>query len=275
MSEYYGDKTRWFIATVVNSTPPAGYEGRVKIRVHGLHTERTSEIPEEDLPWAQCVLPTTEGGVSGIGKIPRILPSALVFGMFMDGKSSQTPIVLGSLPKIERPSQIQLDKRQNIIGEEVLIGNLLNIEDDVGFPTLPETIENRVEYSLQFFLNLGYTYPQSVGITDNLLQQGMYSGNREGEGDDVGIGSFGLIKFKGMRLRKLKAFSTTYTKFTSQLKFIAYELNGEYRSANIRLLESERIKGLKGSLYVFSKYYMKLSSEELDNLKLVGEYENG
>ena len=43
----------------------------------------------------------------------------------------------------------------------------------------------------------------------------------------------------------------------------------------IRLLESERIKGLKGSLYVFSKYYMKLSSEELDNLKLVGEYENG
>ena len=24
-SEYYGDSTRWFIATVVNSTPPAGY----------------------------------------------------------------------------------------------------------------------------------------------------------------------------------------------------------------------------------------------------------
>ena len=30
MLEYYGDNTRWFIATVVNSTPPVGYEGRSK-----------------------------------------------------------------------------------------------------------------------------------------------------------------------------------------------------------------------------------------------------
>ena len=114
MSEYYGDKTRWFIATVINSTPPIGYEGRVKIRIHGLHKASTVNIPEDHLPWAQCVLPTTEGGVSGIGKIPRVLPNALVFGMFMDGKSSQTPIVLGSLPRIELPTQIQKDTKFSI-----------------------------------------------------------------------------------------------------------------------------------------------------------------
>ena len=75
-SEYYGDNTRWFIATVIDASPPYGFEGRVKIRVHGLHTESTRDIPQDALPWAQCVLPTTEGGVSGLGRIPQLQPSA-------------------------------------------------------------------------------------------------------------------------------------------------------------------------------------------------------
>ena len=76
LSEFYGDNTRWFVATVVDASPPYGYEGRVKIRVHGLHTEDTRLIPQNDLPWAQCMIPTTEGGVSGIGRNPPRLPSA-------------------------------------------------------------------------------------------------------------------------------------------------------------------------------------------------------
>ena len=31
---YYGDKTRWFIGSVVSHTPPYGFEGRVKVRIH-------------------------------------------------------------------------------------------------------------------------------------------------------------------------------------------------------------------------------------------------
>ena len=37
-SEFYGDNVRWFIATVIDASPPFGFEGRVKIRVHGLHS---------------------------------------------------------------------------------------------------------------------------------------------------------------------------------------------------------------------------------------------
>ena len=73
--EYYGDNVRWFIATVIDASPPFGFEGRVKIRIHGLHSEETYLLPQQDLPWAQCVLPTTEGGVSGIGKSPKIQPN--------------------------------------------------------------------------------------------------------------------------------------------------------------------------------------------------------
>ena len=49
-SEYYGDNTRWFIATVIDASPPYGFEERVKIRVHGLHTESTRDIPQDALP---------------------------------------------------------------------------------------------------------------------------------------------------------------------------------------------------------------------------------
>ena len=274
-SEYYGDSTRWFIATVVNSTPPAGYEGRVKIRIHGLHSESTIDIPEEHLPWAQCLLPTTEGGVSGIGKIPRVLPSALVFGMFMDGNHSQTPIVLGSLPKIERPSQIQIQNRQRYTtAKDSIIASAINIADT--FTETPDEalLKNRAEYSLQFFLNIGYSYSQSIGITDNLFQNGMYSGFEGSE--EQGTVNFGVGRWVGERFKDIKSFSPAgYTTFSTQLEFIAFELNGKQRSANIRLLQSEKIKGKKGSLYIFSKYYLKRTEEELKNLDLVGRYQNG
>ena len=116
--EYYGDNVRWFIATVVDASPPFGFEGRVKIRVHGLHSHETYLLPQQDLPWAQCVLPTTEGGISGIGRQPKLQPNSLVFGMFMDGKHSQTPIVLGSLPHIEFPTLTQTKQPLEDIGDD-------------------------------------------------------------------------------------------------------------------------------------------------------------
>ena len=48
--EYYGDNFRWFIATVIDVSPPYGYEGRVQIRIHGLHSSSTKDIPQGDLP---------------------------------------------------------------------------------------------------------------------------------------------------------------------------------------------------------------------------------
>jgi hypothetical protein len=279
MSEYYGDNSRWFIATVINSTPPIGYEGRVKIRIHGLHTASTVDIPEDHLPWAQCVLPTTEGGVSGIGKIPRVLPNALVFGMFMDGKSSQTPIVLGSLPRIELPTQIQKDTRQLTVEEEAVLASTLDIENGNTGTITDKIKKNRLEFSLQFFLNLGYTYNQSVGITENLSQMlGMMTGSEgidESE-EEPPEALFGIAGWTGIRLGNLKAFSPRYRTFTTQLEFIAFELRGTLRSVNLRLIETKTIGGEKGSLNIFAKYYLKLKPNELTGLlkrENLGDYE--
>jgi len=270
-SEYYGDTTRWFIATVVSSTPPTGYEGRVKIRIHGLHSASTEDIPEYALPWAQCVVPTTEGGVSGIGKMPKILPSALVFGMFMDGASSQVPIVLGSLPTIERPSPVQLQsvKDTEVRKKALLASKLKEIRDtdpinnqQTGVNFI-ETKKERKEYTFQYFLNAGYTYNQSRGITENLSKLQFISGFR---GSDKLSGAFGLAEWKAQRFINLKSFSSLYKNFSTQLDFIQWELNGTFRSANIRLLNTDKFGGGDGSMYIFAKHYLKFDTERLDTL---------
>ena len=258
-TEYYGDNTRWFIATVVSSTPPVGYEGRVKIRVHGLHSSSNLDIPERDLPWAQCVLPTTEGGVSGIGRIPRLQPSALVFGFFVDGVNSQTPIVLGSIPHIELASEVQIGQLEEDVGEEKpegfwnkTVSFLRNLStddvrnDDSG--DIAETIlQNRQKLCISFFMNLGYTINQSVSIAASLTQVSrMITGRNRG-----------IANWSPDRYKNLKAFSNDYLLFTAQLAFVAYELRGVENAANIRLLNTENLEGRNGACDVFCKYYLR------------------
>ena len=98
--EFYGDQTRWFTGRLVSLDDPQQL-GRVRVRIYGIHTEDTEMIPDEDLPWAQVVVPVTQGGTAGFGNNLGIQVNALVFGMFLDGQNSQLPLVLGSLPKQE------------------------------------------------------------------------------------------------------------------------------------------------------------------------------
>ena len=40
--------------------------GRVRVRIHGSHTDSKLNIATPDLPWAQVILPTTSAGLSGL-----------------------------------------------------------------------------------------------------------------------------------------------------------------------------------------------------------------
>lgn len=267
LSEYYGDNTRWFIATVIDNMAPAGYEGRFKIRIHGLHSESTKDIPQYDLPWAQCVLPTTEGGVSGIGRMPHLLPNALVFGFFMDGIHSQTPIILGSIPHVELPTQIQLGVPESGLSEEmpedffVKVFNAnkpldIDIRNEdtgsIGGHAGRSVKRNRERVSVQFFLNLGYTIKQSIGIVASIS---FVSGMKTG----ITTENRGLADWSEDRIVDLKAFSNTYKTFFTQNSFIAYELRGTQSAANIRLLQSDKLEGDGGACNIFCKYYLKKS----------------
>lgn len=272
LSEFYGDSTRWFVATVIDASPPYGYEGRVKIRIHGLHTESTRLIPQSDLPWAQCVIPTTEGGASGIGRMPQLQPSALVFGMFMDGINSQTPIVLGSLPHIEFPTPVQMGQEFEDIGEDNKPETLwekiksaaapkeVDIRDDYtgGLPHIVKIA--RENTAVRFFLNVGYTQKQAIGITAGLSQ---VSSMRTGESPvSKGIGAY-----SERRYADLQKYSNASASFLTQLAFVAYELNGTQSSANIRLLQSDRLDN-KGICHIFGKYYLERDAKVIKQIEM-------
>jgi len=261
--EYYGDNIRWFIATVIDASPPLGFEGRVKIRVHGLHSHETYLLPQQDLPWAQCVLPTTEGGISGIGKSPKIQPNSLVFGMFMDGRHSQTPIILGSLPHIELPTITQTKQTQEDIGDDSKPENLfssgvklkkpkdIGIDNDNNRKIISEKVRSqRLKTAVRFFLNLGYTEKQSITLTAGLFITSKLVTNTEG--DKKGIGGF-----KGSRFVDLVNFSPAFNKFDKQLEFVAYELRGKKANANILLLQSDNIEGINNLADIVTKFYLE------------------
>lgn len=96
-TEYYGDDTRWFIGEVKSIADPDRL-GRVRVRIFGLHDTNTAKIANTDLPWANVVLPVTQGGTSQTTMPTGIQVGAKVFGMFIDGGQSQVPIILGSVP---------------------------------------------------------------------------------------------------------------------------------------------------------------------------------
>ena len=47
--DYYGDETRWFVGTVKSLNDPLEL-GRVKVRIFGVHSENTADVPDGELP---------------------------------------------------------------------------------------------------------------------------------------------------------------------------------------------------------------------------------
>ena len=104
--DFYGDQTRWFLGEVVNVKDDPLKLGRVKVRVFGVY----DDIKDEDLPWAQIVVPITQGVHEGTGQYLGILVGTQVFGMFLDGQNSQLPMVIGTVPKVIDTGEVDSDK---------------------------------------------------------------------------------------------------------------------------------------------------------------------
>jgi hypothetical protein len=96
------DGFRWWIGQI----PPesshggqingAGWGNRFKVRIMGYHPYNTVELSNEDLPWAQCLLPTTSGtGAGNNATTVKVSPGDTVFGFFLDGDNAQIPVIMG------------------------------------------------------------------------------------------------------------------------------------------------------------------------------------
>jgi len=254
--EFYGDDTRWFVGVVVNSVPPDGLEGKVKVRIYGVHNEQTNFVPESDLPWASVLIPSTEGGVSGIGKIPQLLPGAQVFGVFVDGVSSQSPLILGSIPRDEYPSNTQKNiiysSEENYFINQTTLTNAVSFEMKDNFE-IKSTNQLRRHQGMKFFIDNGYSLVHAAAIVGNLEKASnylLYEANSE---------KWGIAKWDKLRIANLQLFCNSlqppenYISYSAQLKFVLYELRNEYSKANRKMLQKIKVDDAAD---VISEYYI-------------------
>jgi hypothetical protein len=86
-----GVSNPFFFLGVVENNDDKTHEGKVQVRAFGVHGTE-DDIANVDLPWAICA----SGNYDSNNPPPPI--GAFVYGMMMDGRMAQHPIVLGMIP---------------------------------------------------------------------------------------------------------------------------------------------------------------------------------
>ena len=78
---------------------------RVKVRIIGYHPfdPKGIELPDEDLPWADVMIPTHSGsGQAGLGENMILAGGETCMGFFLDGEDAQQPVIMGLFPKFNK-----------------------------------------------------------------------------------------------------------------------------------------------------------------------------
>tara|TARA_Y100001963_G_scaffold115950_2_gene161040 strand:- start:2773 stop:4875 length:2103 start_codon:yes stop_codon:yes gene_type:complete len=110
---YLGVNFKWWIGQVTddaywrdNIVPgriqkkdgESGWGRRYKVRIIGLHDQGETEIPSDQLPWANVMYPITAGGgQTSTVQTPAIRQGNIVFGFFMDSDNDEIPVIMGIL----------------------------------------------------------------------------------------------------------------------------------------------------------------------------------
>lgn len=78
------DNMRWFYGRVEDVNDTEEY-GRVAVRIYGIHTEDTTLLPTEFLPWANVLMPASNASSAGLGWSPTgITVGSEVMGFALD-----------------------------------------------------------------------------------------------------------------------------------------------------------------------------------------------
>ena len=71
---------------------------RVKVRIIGYHPWEETEMPENDLPWAEVMQDAQVGsGQGGMGETMSLQGGETAVGFFLDGEDGQQPVIMGLL----------------------------------------------------------------------------------------------------------------------------------------------------------------------------------
>lgn len=286
--QFYGDQTRWFVGRVISIQDPLEM-GRVKVRIVGIHDN--PEIRDGDLPWAQVIVPVTEGGSSGLGASTGIKEQAQVFGVFLDGVHSQLPLVVGSMPKFEA----DIKERGTNIHQPKIPSHLDPAINKNLLP--PEKVDSEnlygatnIEKAYNFLITkegCNLSPISAAGVLGNFCEE---SGANANAGDInpvavsgiPGENSFGIAQWNpapaaGNRLGALQEFAAslnfTYTSLYAQLLWTRKELTSFPYLGYSELKRAESVK--EATLIFMRKFerpgYQTERTAANETKKIVGE----
>lgn len=102
------DGFRWWIgqipplASMGKQVSGKGWGNRYKVRIFGYHPYSEVDLPNEDLPWAQCLIPTTAGsGAANCSTGVQLQQGDVVLGFFLDGDNAQIPVILATFGRTD------------------------------------------------------------------------------------------------------------------------------------------------------------------------------
>lgn len=105
------DGFRWWIGQIPATSAQGGQKNgggwgnRSKVRILGYHPYNEVELPDEDLPWAQVMVPTTAGtGAANYSTNTKLQQGDIVFGFFLDGDNAQLPVIIGCFGRTDKVS---------------------------------------------------------------------------------------------------------------------------------------------------------------------------
>lgn len=262
-SEYYGDNWRWWVGVVVNNNDPL-QAGRLRVRIFGVHSEDLTLVPEESLPWAIPIIPTTEDGVSGLGRSSKLKPGAMVMGYFIDGAQSQMPVIMGSVPRFAEPApgQLGIGARFNTSSTAPNINAPRNRNENPGaqsaqgqyISTAGAVGANNTEKTFNFLLSAKLTPVQAAAITGNLIISSKLDpvvGIARWEGVDRDT----FLDFAAERGLDSRILET-------QLQYLIYD----YMEARPRLYQFNKFSisnNLSKATEMFLNYYLRKPSTDL------------
>jgi hypothetical protein len=104
MNEYgdsfIGGNFLWFTGVIEDVNDPEEM-GRYRVRCFGYHSDNKGDIPTEDLPWSNVMMPISSASTSGIGQSATgLVQGSWVIGFFRDGNNAQDSIIMGSIPSM-------------------------------------------------------------------------------------------------------------------------------------------------------------------------------
>ena len=247
MSTFYGDQWRWFVGTVTEVGTDLLGLGRVKVRIDGVHGPN---IANSDLPYAQCILPTTGGGTSGIGENPALLAEARVCGYFADGDICANAMIIGSLPHYGHPNALQVSNQ--VTSNQALLTSIRPetrtfVIDHTPTTTVVGDAADNMAITWEFFstapgLNYAYKPHQIAGMIGNFMVESFnYRVLPQIEMDPTVLGddgsAIGIAQWRNHRREALLNYAATRSgldplALITQLRFVDWELANDPRARN-------------------------------------------